>query len=361
MSDEADQKDYQDYLEYQKHISAPQSGPTYKNSAGETNPIPTVNSIMTDDKARGGNLAKITNGIASGGVGEVAAPLGGLLSSAGKGISNFFKPAVARSAAMGLVKNEAALGPSVATKIGEATDQFNKTQIAPRMAEQYTRAGEQAVPFNPDAFKGIHPSIDEMVNNISQGGVKEIPMKDALDLRAALNNKSMFKDMGPYSEEIAARSQKAVDAGNSIRQSINTVDPNIGAISGELQDAYSLRKAVTKGAAKRPISTVEAPVGSDKASLLSQFDNAAGTDLRQYGQNITKAKSQLGQSQGAWSPGSVAAIANRVAGVAPRAYDSLATMLQPAAETVGNAAQSPVASRSAQIALQALIQGKNRQ
>ncbi len=346
MSDESDRKDYEDYLEYQKHISgSPSSGISHELSP----------------KAPPG-VDQITNGIASGGIGEIAAPLAGipkLIGSAGKSLAGFFKPAVARTAAMDLVKNEAALGPAAAQKMGEAESQFNRKVISPKMTEQYARADAQSVPFNPADYSGIHPKIDEMVERMSQGGVKEIPMKDALDLRAAVNNKSMFKDLGPYSDEIAARSQKALGAGDTLRNAINTTDPEIGKISSDLKDDYSLRKAVTKGSDKRPISAVEAPIGSDKASLLSQFDERAGTNLRQYGQDISKAKSRLGQSAGAWSPGSYAAITNKAVGYAPRAYDSLASMMQPAAQAAGNALQSPVGKQLGQFSLQSLLQRKN--
>ncbi len=350
MSDESDYKDYQDYLEYQKHVATPQQAPAKTE-------IPTVESIMAKDRARGGSLDKITTGIASGGVGEIAAPLGGLFSKAGQSLSNFFKPAAARTAAIDLVKNESALGPAVSDKIAEATEKFNQSQITPRINSQYAKATEQYVPFNAADYAGIHPEIDSRVGELAKLYGKEIPMSDALKLRAELNSNTLFKNAGAYGDTIAARS-KALDAGNALRENISAVDPSIGQLSNELKDAYSLRKAAVGSAGKRPISTVEAPIGSDKASLLSQFDKAAGTDLRQFGQNISTAKARLGQSQGAWSPHSVSAVVNKAAGYIPRAYDSLGGMIQPAAEAVGNAMQSEPAQRAAQITLQSLLQGK---
>lgn len=238
------------------------------------------------------------------------------------GMKSLVKPGAERAAVMDLVKNEEKLGPAVSQKIGEATEQFNKTQIAPRMLEQQARASEQAVPFNPGEFTGIHPKIDQMVEQLGSGGVKEIPMKDALALRAALNDKSLFRDLGPYSPDIAAKSQKAVEAGNKLRAVLGETDPNIAALSGELQDAYKLRNAVTSSAAKRPIGTVEARTGSDKASLLSQFDTAAGTDLRGLGKNISTANERLGATPGFAVPTSTNAALQKLLGIAPRAKDA---------------------------------------
>lgn len=348
----SDESDYQDYLDYHKYLASHKIQQVPQNIPGDL--AKQMNPVQR----------KVVGGITSGGVGELMAPMGQALSNvASKGVgslSDFMKPAVDRANAVDLVKDEANLGPAVSDKISQATEQFNKSQISPRMQEQYSRADQQTIPFNASEYKGIHPKIDEMVDRVSSGGVKEIPMKDALELRASLNDKSLFKDMGPYSEEIAARSQKALGVGNQLRSSINQIDPNIDAISGELQDAYKLRNAVTQSAGKRPISTVTAPIGSDKGSLLSQFDQSAGTDLRGLGQDVDTARERLGGAVSSM-PLSKAGVIKRSLGVIPRMADATAQSIQPAVRKLSDLLATPTAGAATGVGLQSLIQGRDKE
>lgn len=304
-------------------------------------------------------LQKVVGGIGSGGVGEITAPLGQLASAGIGKLASFFKPAAQRSGILSLVKNEAQLGPKVADEVNQAREQFTKSQISPRMSEQYARADEQSIPFNPDEFKGIHPSIDTAVDNLTSTGAKEIPMTDALKLRAQLNDKSLFKDLGPYSEQVAAKQSSALNAGNKLRDTISSVDPNMGAISDELKDAYSLRNAVTNSAGKRPISAVTAGLGTDKGSLLSQFDEQAGTDLRGLGNNIDLAKERLGGASSSL-PMSKLGVIKQIRGVIPRGYDALAEMVQPGLQKASSALATPTGQLGSLGALQYMLQRKEQ-
>lgn len=321
--------------------------------------IPTYDEIIGKPGPAGDMLRKTVTGIQSGGVGEFAAPLGGLVSSAGSKLAGLFKPASARSAVLSQVKNEAGLGDYVANQISEASEKFNKKQISPRMLEQYARADQQSIPFNPNDYKGIHPDIDAQMAQIEASGAKELPMKEALGLRAKLNDRTLFKDLGPYSDQVAAKQSAALDAGNKLRDQLSSVDPNIGMLSDELKDAYSMRKAALGSAGKRPITATTASLGTDKAATLAKFDEAAGTDLRGLGKNIRTASDRLGGYSGG-VPTSVPAIAKQAMGVAPRAYDALAEFLNPATQAAGNALQSPIADRVGQLTLQGLLQRKNK-
>ena len=318
-------------------------------------------------------MKKITTGITSGGVGQVIAPFGKAMSElAGKGaskLSDFLAPAAERSEVLSQVKNEAGLGPYVSNKIQEAGQNFDESQIAPKMAQQYKNASGKFVDLNPKDYTGIHPEIDQAMSKypVNESGKISIPMEDALDLRAELNSKTRFKQGGVYqtADQVRSAQSAAADAGNNLRQSLSEVDPEIGQSSDELRQAYNLKKGAIGKGANSPISTVIAPQASDKASTLAQFDQSAGSNLRGLGNNIQTAKSRLQ----VYTPtglkklltiGAPKEAFELATEPIARAYDAGAQVAKPAIDAAGRAIQTPIGQAATTGALQTLFQRKNR-
>lgn len=157
----------------------------------------------------------------------------------------------------------------------------------------------------------------------------EVPVKDLLELRSKLNGVSDYKPGDPFATEAAkARYEQAQQAGDAIRSKIAEVDPNIADISQDLRQDYNTRNAVMKTATKRPISTVVAKPGTDKASNLARFDQAAGSDLGAMGAKIATGASQMGapsdiiQTSGDWKS-KLWGLASRGGGSAAQAVNPL--------------------------------------
>lgn len=364
MTDEQDRKDYDDYLEYLKHTSQAPAAPTVMASPTKSPQTPTIEQI----EARNPLLSKIESGIASGGAGEIAAPLGGLVQSGLKGLSKFLAPAAERSAVLSQVKNEAGLGPYIADKMRQAGQAFDDSQIAPKMADQYKAAAGKFVDVDPATLHDIHPDINKILNTYKADPVTgkiSMPMEDALDLRSSLNSQTKFKQGGTYSTADAVRTarSKASDAGNAIRSSISEVDPGISESSDALRQNYNLKNSVMRGADTNPISSVRAPEYTDKASKLSQFDDAAGSDLRGLGRNIDTAKDRLQAFtmkglKKLFTIGAPKEAFDLATTPIARAYDASAELASPA---LNKASNSTVATTAAQLALQNLLQGRNKQ
>lgn len=337
------------------------------DQSGVPDHVPSYDEIMNQPGDAGDLRRKMAKGIQSGGVGEMAAPIGGLAQLGLKKLSNFLKPAAERSAVLSQVKNEAGLGPYVANKIQQAGEAFNESQIEPKMAQQYKNAAGKFIEADPELLKGIHPEIDQTVSKypVNQAGKIQMPMEDALDLRAELNSKTRFKQGGVYdtADQVRNAQSKAADAGSSLRKAMADVDPEIGQSSDQLRQSYNLKNAAIGSASKRPISSVLAPQASDKASTLAQFDQAAGSDLKGLGSNIQTAKNRLqaytpeglkklfsiGAPKEAFDLATVPVL---------RGYDAAAQVASPLLE---KAAQSPGATTATTSALQYLLQNKKDQ
>ena len=333
------------------------------HSSGESSPlqrkVPNYDEIMASRP----DLQKIVTGIQSGGVGEIAAPLGGLAASAGKWglnkLSSFLAPAAEKSAILSAVKSESGLGPMVASKLKDAASKFNEAQIAPKMASQNAKAVEQFVPFEPDKLSGIHPDIDANVSRLSQYYDKEIPMSEAIKLRGQLNSSTLFKSSPMYDPTVMAAKSKALDAGNSIRTSIAQADPSVTDLSDKLVQDYKLRDSVISQSSKKsPIAAVKAGIGTDKASNISRFDDAAGTDLRGLGQNINLAQQRLGGSSSL--PKTATDVGYRALSTIPRAYDASAQGGKAVSDMASQALSTPTGQTASQLALQALLQSRNK-
>ncbi len=308
MSDESDYKDYQDYIEYQKHIAAPQQAPAPAPGILEKgiDLIPgmkdrreSIAQQRSSPEYKSSHPTPVTgleDPAYSLGVGLVGPEsLASMLSSGAKGLKGFFKPAADRAEVASKVKNITELEPYVQSKVSDASKAFMEKQVTPRIEQQYAKATEQYVPFKKEDFLGIHPELDAKVSELSQLHGDEIPMSKALDLKADLNSKTKFKTVGPWADTQAAQS-KALDAGNKLRESINTVDPSVGQLSDELKTAYGVKKAALGNASKNPINALlpnDSAAGLAKKGRLATFDEQAGSDLSTLGRNIQTASDRV--------------------------------------------------------------------
>lgn len=211
--------------------------------------------------------------------------------------------------------------PKVPDNFGYPTEGMGiKPPAAEPVAKPYSEISYPGTPGEAPTAGGNVPFETPARPHYNEG---EIPAEDLMKLRAHLNQLSQFKPGALYSEEAMAKSQQARDAGDLIRARLNDLHPDMARLSDEMQHYSKLRDTVLNPGDKRPISSIEAPLGSDKASNLSQFDEAAGTKLRQIGQDVSTAKSRLGQGDGGMPLSKYGAL-NKLLGLIPRSYDAAA-------------------------------------
>lgn len=254
------------------------------------------------------------------------------------GLKSIIGPAVQRNKILGMVKNKMEdLGPYISDKLTQAKSAFTESNIAPKMAEQQRLAEGKTITINPKNYMGYDADVDAMMqkhlNNASSSSMygapdtMEIPLSDALDARAKLNQASQFKRGMVYSDEAAARNNAARAAGDNIRAQIGShpeVGEQIAGLSDELQSHYNLRNDVMSTAPRTPIQTI---LGNspDKISKLAQFDQSAGSNLRQLGKDVDTAVGRLGDSRAASIIGKTdipSAIARETLGRSGRMYDA---------------------------------------
>lgn len=274
-----------------------------------------------------------------------------------KGLSKFIAPAVRRSNILDLVKRPAELGPKISEELGAANEAYNAKNIAPKMAQQQQLANGRSIVIKPAGYMGHDADVDAMMNKyLGEARAKSmygspdtvaIPMSDALEARAKLNKVSQFKPGLVYSDEAAARNKFARDAGDRLRSQI-AVHPEVGQeisqLSDSLQNDYSLRNEVMRSAKKTPISTIKGS-NLDKESNLARFDQKAGTNLSQTGQDIATAESRLGsETPSPFSKGDILkSAARQTVGRGGRIYDAAAQGLAP---FIGNPMAQKVLSKA---------------
>lgn len=132
-------------------------------------------------------------------------------------------------------------------------------------------------------------------------GLKEgeslVPFDEAMELRKLANAESRFSKQQMFSDPTAvARNEKAMDAGNSVRRSLSDSDSAMAGLSDELEDAYALRDTTLSSAGDKPIAAITG-TSADKTSRLAQFDKAAGSNLRELGQDVDTALNRSGNSR----------------------------------------------------------------
>lgn len=306
--------------------------------------------------AKGPEGQKIINGVASGGIGEAAAPIGALVKSLGSFLGN----AAERSNILGMVKDPTKLGPYVAQKLQEAEEAFHSKQIDPRMdartnlLQQATDTGNAAT-VNPESFKGLSPEIDSVAGQLPKGESVQISPDEYNALSSSVNKASRFKPGLQYDPASAAKVQAAKDAGDALRGKGYDIDPEIGQLGSELHDAYSLKDAALKGMGSKPISVVRAGSNLDKASTLGQFDQQAGTNLGQLGKNIDTAQTRLGLSPDLTGATGMGSMARQAIGAVPRAIDATAATVKPGVDKLGQLLSTPLGQKLGSAGLQQLF------
>lgn len=349
-----DYKDYQDYIEYQRRVSGstPQNTLSTPSNQGQNMAVlPPEKPIDGSTTQRTQSLMGYKSGLPGENVrnemalGAGMGPAGNAIGSAALGdVSKFIGPAVQRNKILGMVKNKMEdLGPYISGKINEAKEAFTSSNIAPKMARQAELAEGQSIKINPDNYMGHDPDVDAILQKHLKTTRQsspygeypmeaDVPLSDALEIRAKLNKASNFRPGAVYSDEAIARSKAARGAGDTLREQINStpeVGQEIAKLSDDLQSHYNLRNDVTASAKKTPIQSI---IGSspDKISKLAQFDQQAGTQLGRLGQDVDTSIGRIGSSRSAniiRKTDIPSAIARETIGRGGRAYDASAAAL----------------------------------
>ncbi|CAM6003518.1 unnamed protein product [Sphagnum balticum] len=296
------------------------------------------------------------NAVASGGIGQSAAPLGQAI----KGLGNFLTSAAERSKILGMVKNPAELGPYVSGKLKDAESAFDENIIGPKMdartniLQQATDTGN-APTIDPSKFMGISPELDSVVSQLPKGGPVQISPDEYNAISSAANKAAQYKPGLVYDLASDAKVKAGQNAGDLLRDAGYGVDPEVGELGNQLHNAYSLKDAVLKGSGNNPISSVTGQ-SLDKLSKLGQFDAQAGTDLTGLGQNIKTAQTRLGLSPDLTGVTGVGALAKQAMGLAPRAYDATAAAIKPPIDKLSQfLTTSPIGQKLGAATLQKLL------
>lgn len=248
-----------------------------------------------------------------------------------KGLANFLKPAAKRAEVSQKVKNVGELEPYVQGKINEASEMFNKKQIGPRMLEQESRMAGKTVKVDPKSMQGLDPDIDSVINSYPIGvdGLAEIPAQEALKLRAQINKVAGWKSSPGDPMKARALDEQAAMAHKNLAEQFSSADPAMEALSKELQQAYNIQKQAVGSAGRNPINSVVANDGVSglaKKGRLANFDEQAGSELAELGQNIKTANDRsrpMGMSD-IFSIHGPKAVANKLSAPALNAYDDFA-------------------------------------
>lgn len=296
-------------VQNEKTASNPVSKMYYKMQQISSDPTNPYRQQVMDDASMAGAGALNTP------IGEGASTLfKGAHNLAGKPFSaleNFLKPAAQRSSVLDMVKKPEQLGPYVSNRVNQAESQFVNQNITPKMEAQRALAEGKTIALKPGSFMGHDPGVDAMLQQrlnearatsmYGSPDTVEMPLKDILEIRSKLNKVSQFRPGRVYSDEAIAKNKAAREAGDLLRSHISNhpeVGDDIAKLSDSLQKDYNLKNEVLVPAKRNPVQAITSS-GMDKTSKLAQFDQAAGTNLRQLGTDIDTAVGRLGDSRAA--------------------------------------------------------------
>jgi len=195
--------------------------------------------------------------------------------------------------------------------INSAADDINNKVVAPASDKLKSLLQGETFQINPDRVKPTFPRLgEEMEYNLSKdaanqgleiaGGPKaSVPLRADISGTQALHLKQAADDAANWQRKIGVGDADAVskeaDAsalGNILRRQINS-DPERAGLNQNMEDAISLRNALTNKEATSPIETLTAKPGTSRGAIVDQVDNMAGTGLRGLGHDIDRAKSLL--------------------------------------------------------------------
>lgn len=181
-----------------------------------------------------------------------------------------------------------------ATPPGEGYGSYAGALPEEKIPSKFTEVRGEGTPAVPGTAGGAVPFQPAQRPHYTE---QEIPMREALKLREMLNREARFLEQGPNIDSaIRARGESARQAGDQLRYALGEADPSILQLSDELLDAYNLRDATLRGTAKNP-GGVFAASNISKGGRLSQFDEAAGTDLRGMGEALDDAQIAMSKSR----------------------------------------------------------------
>lgn len=283
-------------------------------------------------------LNNMMGGMAGNAVGAAVAPgLGKLL----KPVGNMISSAAQRSGVLDKVKKIGELEPYVQGKINEAKEMFGKKQIGPRMLEQESRVGQNTVKIDPKSIQGLSPELDEISKSLApnEQGLAEIPATEGLKIRQHLNKVAGWKSSPMDAGKAQAIDQQAAGVHQNLAQQFSNIDPAMEQLSQEMQGAYNTQKQAIGSAGKNPIGSVltsDSAPGLAKKGRLSRFDEQAGSNLGQLGENISTANERLKpvELSDLFSLKAPKVIAQKAGQLGGRGFDAAAQVAQPSVDAL---------------------------
>lgn len=124
----------------------------------------------------------------------------------------------------------------------------------------------------------------------------EIPAEEGLKIRAMLNDVAGWKAHPIDPLKAQALDSQVAKVHQGLASKLQEIDPAMGPLSQEMKSAYGLQNSALKGAGKNPVGSVlsaDTPAGLVKKGRLSSFDEGAGSNLGQLGEDIKTAQDRL--------------------------------------------------------------------
>lgn len=243
-------------------------------------------------------------GIASGGMraagqGVRALGRGALDATLGK--------AAEKQGVIDLVNEGSGLAPKAKELIGQTMQGISEKGIAPKDTALRELLQGKTGQINPDVVAQTFPNyaaklaerraestvagpLGEAVQTAGTSGPVEVPLERLLRLKRAADSAAGYsKTAAPFQEAAASRNVAARSVADAARNQIYENAPGSEQILADMGKDIKLKKFLAKRSESDPVGLLKAKPGTTKDSVLAAADQAAGTNLRGYGDQIESA------------------------------------------------------------------------
>lgn len=264
-----------------------ESGPWYMDLAKDVlNPVDAAAGFATGGmKAAGQGVRSLAKGVVGGTVGKAAEQ---------QGVIN-------------LVNDGAGLAPKAKELISQAAQSISEKGIRPKEDALRALLQGKSGQVNPDAVAKVFPQyaaklaerrapqtilgpLGEEVSTAGTSGSVDVPLERILRLKRGADKAAGYsKSQAMFNEAAASKNAEARAVGDIARNQIYQNAPGSEQVLGDMGKDIRLKNFLTKKADSDPVGLLKSKAGTTKDSILAAADEAAGSNLRGYGDKIENA------------------------------------------------------------------------
>lgn len=224
--------------------------------------------------------------------------LGAGFGAAGQGLGELASKGAKTSKMVGLVKDESKLYDESAGQIKGAIKGINKKVVEPNDQKIRELIRGKTSNLDLDQYASVAPDFVEAqgqrAGSVDWTGVKGRPVpvqgEDILNLRQSLG-KEGYKTKGALDGPTMIRNEEFAKASDSLRPHLTSMDKRVDPLLTKSSEAITLRD-VLKPKLKKPISGLTTSA-DDNLAILSKVDEMAGSNLRGFGDDVSRAQDLL--------------------------------------------------------------------